>query len=109
MENKDQRDFRRFYDLAFAKRPAEELYALEQDPGQLVNLAGNRQFERVHQQLAAQLQKYLVQTRDPRALGQDAQLVGRSQARTDLRAGPRATPGSAPGRYDRLLPIRLRV
>ena len=72
MENKDQSDFRRFYDLAFAKRPAEELYALAEDPGQLVNLAGNRQFDRVQQQLAAQLQKYLVQTRDPRALGQDA-------------------------------------
>ena len=72
MENKDQSDFRRFYDLAFAKRPAEELYALAEDPGQLVNLAGNRQFDQVQQQLAAQLQKYLVQTRDPRALGQDA-------------------------------------
>jgi len=72
MENKDKGGFKRFYDLAFAKRPAEELYHVSKDPGQLVNLAGNPSFARVQKQLSSQLQERLVQTKDPRALGIDA-------------------------------------
>ena len=68
----DNEDFKRFYDLAFAKRPEEELYSVVKDPGQLVNLAGNPDFARVQQQLRTQLQAHLVGTRDPRALGLDA-------------------------------------
>ena len=72
MENKDKEGFRRFYDLAFAKRPAEELYDVRVDPGQLVNLAGKSEFARVQKQLRAQLQERLVLTKDPRVLGLDA-------------------------------------
>jgi uncharacterized sulfatase len=71
MDNKDKAGFKRFYDLAFARRPAEELYAIKNDPGQLINLAGNPDFSRVQKQLSTQLQARLVQTRDPRALGLD--------------------------------------
>ena len=72
MENKDQAGFKRCYDLAFAKRPAEELYHVGRDPGQLVNLAGNPEFAVIQKKLASQLQTHLVRTKDPRALGLEA-------------------------------------
>ena len=72
MDNKDRPGFKRFYDLAFAKRPAEELYLLKSDPGQLVNLAGNPEFADMQKKLRSQLQNYLIKTKDPRALGLDA-------------------------------------
>ena len=69
MDNKDKGGFKRFYDLSFAKRPAEELYSIKKDPGQLKNLAGESDFAVVQKQLSSRLQKRLVKTRDPRALG----------------------------------------
>ena len=72
MDNKDKPGFKRFYDLAFAKRPAEELYDVRKDPGQVVNLAGKPEYAETQKKLAAQLQKHLVRTKDPRALGLDA-------------------------------------
>jgi len=36
IEHRDHPEYGRYYDLAFAKRPAEELYDLVKDPGQLV-------------------------------------------------------------------------
>ena len=72
MDNKDKSGFGQFYNLAFAKRPAEELYSIKKDPGNLVNLAGNPKFATIQKQLTAQLQQRLVETKDPRALGLDA-------------------------------------
>jgi uncharacterized sulfatase len=72
MDNKDKAGFKRFYDLAFAKRPAEELYHVSKDPGQIVNLAGNSKYAEIQKKLAARLQERLVLTKDPRALGLDA-------------------------------------
>lgn len=72
MNNQYKPGFRRFYDLAFAKRPAEELYDLEKDPGQIVNLAGKVEYEKIRRKLGSQLMAYLTQTEDPRALGKDA-------------------------------------
>ena len=72
MDNKDKTGFKRFYDLAFAKRPAEELYHVSKDPGQIVNLAGNSKYAEIQKKLAARLQERLVLTKDPRALGLDA-------------------------------------
>ncbi len=53
------------------KRPAEELYEIASDPGQVRNLAANAQFA---PQLAAhrkRLDDYLTQTADPRVGGRD--------------------------------------
>jgi arylsulfatase A-like enzyme len=72
MDNKDRVGFKRFYDLAFAKRPAEELYHVGKDPGQLENLAGNPEYAEVQKKFRARLQEHLVHTKDPRALGLDA-------------------------------------
>ena len=72
MDNKDKSAFKRFYDLAFAKRPGEELYSIKSDPGQLVNLAGNPEFADMQKKMRSRLQKHLIKTKDPRALGLDA-------------------------------------
>ncbi len=72
MDNKDKPGFKRFYDLAFAKRPAEELYHVSNDPGQIINLAGKPKYSQIQKKLAAQLQEHLVRTKDPRALGLNA-------------------------------------
>jgi arylsulfatase A-like enzyme len=60
---------RHLYDLAFAKRPAEELYDCKNDPGQLVNLAGDPEYGEIRERMASMLMKELERTGDPRVLG----------------------------------------
>ncbi len=72
MDNKDKPGFKRFYELAFAKRPAEELYHLATDPGQIKNLAGKPKYAEMQKKLSTLLKQHLVSTQDPRALGLDA-------------------------------------
>ena len=71
MDNRNKPEFQRFYDLAFAKRPAEELYDLKKDPGQINNLAGKPHYAKIQKKLSVQLQQRLKNTKDPRALGLD--------------------------------------
>ena len=56
----------RFFALATAKRPAEELYDLRADPGQLENVAGKPQYARDKAALEALLDKWMRDTHDPR-------------------------------------------
>jgi N-sulfoglucosamine sulfohydrolase len=56
----------KFYQLAFAKRPAEELYDLRGDPQQLTNVAGVSAYQPVRENLSARLMKVLKETHDPR-------------------------------------------
>jgi hypothetical protein len=73
-ENRDRDEHhRRLYDLAFAKRPAEELFDLRSDPEQLANVAGQAKYADVQKRLAAQLDVALKETGDPRAFGEGAQ------------------------------------
>lgn len=60
----------RFFELAFARRPGEELYDLGKDPGQLVNVAADPAYGSVRADLARRLEQVLQQTGDPR-LGPD--------------------------------------
>ncbi|NOX53029.1 MAG: heparan N-sulfatase, partial [Planctomycetes bacterium] len=70
IENKDKDPLhRRLYELAFAKRPAEELYDLKADPDQLQNVATDPRYSSVKQRLADQLMQELRATGDPRAFG----------------------------------------
>ncbi len=70
------RDFneahRRYYDLSFAKRPAEELYVLAADGGQVDGAARDPALANVKQKLAAQLTEYLKRTGDPRETDAEA-------------------------------------
>ncbi len=67
VENRDKDTVhRRAYDLSFAKRPADELYDLKQDPGQLVNVAADPAYTSTMQELKARLFAELKRTGDPR-------------------------------------------
>ena len=57
----------RAFRLSFAKRPAEELYYLPDDPDQVDNLAGDPEKAEVLKQLGARLDERLEALNDPRA------------------------------------------
>ena len=61
-----------YYELAFAKRPAEELYDVRKDPDQVNNIAADPAFAEVKAQLAQRLLKTLVDAKDPRVVEQPA-------------------------------------
>lgn len=58
--------WQQFFDLAFSKRPAEELYDVGRDPGQLVNVADDPAYAEIKRQLSERLRNRLAETGDPR-------------------------------------------
>ncbi len=69
MDNYQNQQYEYFMDLAFAKRPYEELYDLEKDPWELNNVALEPVYRKIKEKLAAQLEQVLISTGDPRMLG----------------------------------------
>jgi hypothetical protein len=61
----------RFFELATAKRPAEELYDLRKDPGQLRNVAAERAHAKALSRLRAQLEEWQRRSGDPRLTQDD--------------------------------------
>ncbi len=59
------------FEQATAKRPAMELYDINQDPYCLVNLADDGQYEKIREDLHKKLKAYLTETADPRMVGED--------------------------------------
>ena len=59
----------RYWQLAFGKRGAEELYNLDSDPACIRNLATDLEYAPVKEDLAAQLVKELEEQEDPRMFG----------------------------------------
>lgn len=62
-------DFPKFYELAVAKRPQEQLYQIKNDPACLENLADKAAFSAKKEELKTQLFETLKQQGDPRVLG----------------------------------------
>ncbi|HEY1066863.1 MAG TPA: sulfatase [Pirellulales bacterium] len=69
--HRNDQEWKRHFDYAFAKRPAEELYDLASDPDQMQNLAGDRAYDAKRKQLAEQLTKILTEAGDPRFVETD--------------------------------------
>lgn len=69
MDHRDDPAVKRYFDLAFAKRPGEELYDLKKDPDQLVNVAGQPEYVVAKNRLAERLTAILKETADPRVIG----------------------------------------
>jgi arylsulfatase A-like enzyme len=59
------------FELAFARRPAEELYDLAKDPHQIDNLADKPRVAAVKKQLAGLVDRWMKETGDPRLDPQD--------------------------------------
>ncbi len=59
----------RLFDLAFGRRPGEELYDLARDPDQLVNLADEPRLGPIKDTLRRSLADELQRTGDPRSVG----------------------------------------
>lgn len=71
LEKADDPAVRPFF-LAAAgnKRPEFELYDLQNDPGEMVNLAGRPETEPIRRELFERLRKWMQETGDPRFLGE---------------------------------------
>jgi hypothetical protein len=72
MDNATEPGLREFHRLAFGMRPAEELYDLRSDPGQVKNVASLPDYADTKRNLSDRLEQYTRKTGDPRALGEDA-------------------------------------
>ena len=57
-----------YYDVAFGKRPAEELYDRLKDPDMVNNLAEKIKFASVKKKLSERLMKELIRAQDPRVV-----------------------------------------
>ncbi len=67
LDRRDDPKIKPFFELATAKRSAEELYDLKADPWQLHNLADDPKHAKTREKLAGQLQAWMAKTGDPRA------------------------------------------
>ena len=76
-----------YVDLAWGKRPKEELYDLRSDPDQMRNLADSPRHEEARNQLAAQLMQILKDSGDPRVDGEGGRI-----RQTALPVGSRSGP-----------------
>ena len=68
VNNADDPLFGKWLDLTVDKRPAEQLFDIVKDAGCLRNLAGDPKYADIRNKLSQQLDDYLRQTGDPRAL-----------------------------------------
>jgi N-sulfoglucosamine sulfohydrolase len=59
----------RYWQLAFGKRPAEELYDVSKDPDCLTNLAEDSKYRGIKQKLRLQMERELKAQGDPRMFG----------------------------------------
>jgi hypothetical protein len=58
-----------YAELAFDFRPAEELYDISNDPGNMKNLANSPEYAEIRQKMRRQLFEHLTATKDPRVVG----------------------------------------
>jgi hypothetical protein len=70
LDNKDKDALhQQLFELAFSKRPAEELYDLSKDSEQLTNLASDPEYQSIKEDLSEKLMDALRKSSDPRVEG----------------------------------------
>jgi uncharacterized sulfatase len=69
LENNGTDEYGEYFRLACAKRPAEELYDVEKDWGQIHDVAEDPAYAAAKAELRAELDAYLSETGDPRLTG----------------------------------------
>jgi hypothetical protein len=71
LERRDDPAIARFFELATAKRPSEELYDLRTDPDQLINVAADPTRGAIKARMRKTLDEWMRTTGDPRATTDD--------------------------------------
>jgi hypothetical protein len=66
IEHRDDPKWKPYYDMAFAKRPREELYILKDDPDEIRNVAADPKYAELRAKAEARLMDELRRTDDPR-------------------------------------------
>lgn len=69
LDRRTDESMRKFFELATAKRPAEELYDLRRDPWQIANVASDPTHAAIRNELRTSLDRWMRETSDPRATG----------------------------------------
>ncbi|NME66803.1 sulfatase family protein [Flammeovirga aprica] len=69
LEHQNDPEVKPMFDLAFGKRPSEELFDLRKDPNQMVNLANDPAYAQALDSMRTKLTDYLTETKDPRVIG----------------------------------------
>jgi uncharacterized sulfatase len=67
--HRDEPRWKWIFELAFGKRPAEELYDLRKDPDQVKNVAADPAYAKTKTEMAARLMQQLTDAKDPRVTG----------------------------------------
>jgi arylsulfatase A-like enzyme len=68
IEHRFDKKWQWYYNIAFGKRPAEELYDVRKDPDMVNNLAGKPELAAVQKKLADRLMNELKRANDPRVV-----------------------------------------
>ena len=68
----NQYDWKKLFQLGFAKRESDQLYNIKEDPYCLIDLANSTKHQTILKKLKQQLEKELIAQGDPRALGNGA-------------------------------------
>jgi hypothetical protein len=71
LNRRDEEGMKKSYQLCFDKRPAEELYDLVKDPFELNNVAERAEYADAKKRLRAELDRWMNETADPRAVNPD--------------------------------------
>jgi N-sulfoglucosamine sulfohydrolase len=71
LKRRDQPEMKRYFDISFAKRPAEELYDLKKDPDNIDNVASKPEYAAALGKMRAMLTAWMKDTADPRATSDD--------------------------------------
>lgn len=79
---------RTYFDIAFGRRPAEELYDLKVDPDQVYNVASAERYAEIKLDLSERLMTTLKETGDPRVTG-DGTTFDKAPFATEWKKPPR--------------------
>lgn len=74
IENGEDPEVAKYFNLAHGKRPEVELYNVTTDPYCLNNLAGNVEYATIEGELKDKLMEELIRTKDPRVVGSDKEV-----------------------------------
>lgn len=91
--HRNDTEWKAHFDLAFAKRPSEELYDIRKDPDQVKNVADDPAYAAIKTQLSQRLLKTLAEAQDPRVIG-DGQTFEKPPFTDPENIGPNKAPGA---------------